>query len=357
MLSSEFVAFAKRCKDAFGTIFRNGARVKPFPHDVYGWKAVAIDREGNVMVFGGDHGSSNPEHIIGVLNGKAYATEHSNGRFQSGVRTIDECRDTYPFIHSIGIYGGAKTVDTVGMTLEQAETAFNMLNEKAEEQKAANAAEDAKNAELREFCKSIFNVRGFLTALKRKHKYLIQWFAGLENKEKSTWNSSTPLWCGSYRGWHSNVENVYFGSNKGSQGYKFRCSANKAEGTEVSEKTFYKKLLPSLAERAENLKDLDNWHTFIDFCMCRYGDFSITRDPSGAVHYYIKGYCDTAIPKDYKFSGAAWRDGLRKATETEEKTITKWVKVCGTCKLDTAMVNWSKRVWRDPTEAELNALP
>lgn len=355
MLSSDFIAFHERCKRKFGDIFRKGARVKPFPHNVYGWKAVAIDREGNVMVFSGDHGSSNPEGIVGVHNGKVIKTCHSNGRFQSGVRTIDESRDIYP---EICTHGSPTELDEVKcIDLSQCEMAMEMLSALVPEQVAKNEAEDKAVIELREFCKSIFNVRGFLTALKRKHKYLIQWFAGLENKEKSTWNSSTPLWCGSYRGWHSNVENVYFGSNKGAHGYKFRCSANKAEGTEVSEKTFYKKLIPSLAERAESLKDLDKWHTFIEFCMCRYGDFSITRDPSGAVHYYIKGYCDTAIPKDYKFSGAAWRDGLRKATETEEKTITKWVKVCGTCKLDTAMVNWSKRVWRDPTEAELNALP
>ena len=166
MLSSEFVAFHKRCKDTFGNIFRNGARVNPFSHDVYSWKAVAIDREGNVMVFGGDHGSSNPEHIIGVLNGKAYKTEHSNGRFQQACRTISEYSDTYPTIYELGVYGGAKEVDTVGMTLEQAETAFKLLNEKAEEQKAKNAAEDAKNAELREFCKGFFIKRDFVNTLK-----------------------------------------------------------------------------------------------------------------------------------------------------------------------------------------------
>ena len=81
-------------------------------------------------------------------------------------------------------------------------------------------------------------MRGFLTNLKRKHKNLIDWFARLDNKENSTWNSSTPLWCGSYRGWHSNMENVYFGSNKGAQGYKFICSANKADGTEVTESLY-----------------------------------------------------------------------------------------------------------------------
>ena len=355
MLSSDFIAFHERCKRKFGDIFRQGARVKPFPHDVYGWKAVAIDREGNVMVFSGDHGSSNPEGIVGVLNGKVFHTHHSNGRFQSGVRTISESRDTYPEI--CGFSSPTEMDEVKCINLSQCEMAMEMLSALVPEQVAKNEAEDKAVTELREFCKSIFNVRGFLTNLKRKHKNLIDWFAKLENKENSTWNSSTPLWCGSYRGWHSNIENVYFGSNKGAQGYKFICSANKADGTEVTEKTFYKKLLPSLAERAETLKDLDKWHTFIDFCMCRYGDFSITRDPSGAVHYYIKGYCDTAIPKDYKYSGAAWRDGLRKATETEEKTITKWVKVCGNCKLDTAMVNWSKRVWREPTEEELNALP
>ena len=355
MLSSDFIAFHERCKRKFGDIFRKGARVKPFPHDMYGWKAVAIDREGNVMVFSGDHGSSNPEGIVGVLNGKVYKTHHSNGRFQSGVRTIDEGRDTYPEICG---YGSPTELDEVKcIDLSVCEMAMELLSALVPEQVAKNEAEDKAVTELREFCKSIFKARGFLTNLKRKHKYLIEWLAKLENKDNTTWNSSTPLWCGSYRGWHSNVENVYFGSKNGLQGYKFICSANKALGTEVSEKTFYKKLIPSLAERAESLKDLDKWHTFIDFCMCRYGDFSITCDPSGTAHYYIKGYCDTAIPKDYKFSGAAWRDGLRKATETEEKTITKWVKVCGNGKLDTAMVNWSKRVWRDPTEAELNALP
>ncbi len=355
MLSSDFIAFHERCKRKFGDIFRQGARVKPFPHDVYGWKAVAIDREGNVMVFSGDHGSSNPEGIIGVHNGKVFKTHHSNGRFQSGVRTISESRDTYPEICGFGSPTELSEVNSID--LSQCEMAMEMLSAMVPDQVAKNEAEDKAVMELREFCKSVFNARGFLTNLKRKHKNLIQWFAGHENKENFTWNSSTPLWCGSYKGWHSNVDNVYFGSNKGAQGYKFRCSANKAVGTEVTEKTFYKKLMPSLAERAESLKDLDKWHTFLDFCMCRYGDFSITREPNGAVHYYIKGYCDTAIPKDYKFSGAAWRDGLRKATETEEKTITKWVKVCGNGKLDTAMVNWSKRVWRDPTEEELNALP
>ena len=355
MLSSDFVAFHERCKRKFGDIFRKGARVKPFPHDVYGWKAVAIDREGNVMVFSGEHGSSNPEGIVGVHNGKVLKTHHSNGRFQSGVRTIDESRDTYPEICG---FGSPTELDEVKcIDLSQCEMAMELLSALVPEQVAKNEAEDKAVTELRDFCKSIINARGFLTDLKRKHKYLIEWLAKLENKDNATWNSSTPLWCGSYKGWHSNSDNVYFGSNNGLQGYKFRCSANNAVGTEVTEKTFYKKLMPSLSERAESLKDLDKWHTFLDFCMCRYGDFSITCDPSGTAHYYIKGYCDTAIPKDYKFSGAAWRDGLRKATETEEKTITKWVKVCGNCKLDTAMVNWSKRLWRDPTEAELNALP
>ena len=286
MLSSDFIAFHERCKRKFGDIFRKGARVKPFPHNVYGWKAVAIDREGNVMVFSGDHGSSNPEGIVGVHNGKVIKTCHSNGRFQSGVRTIDEARDIYP---EICTHGSPTELDEVKcIDLSQCEMAMEMLSALVPEQVAKNEAEDKAVMELREFCKSIFNARGFLTNLKRKHKNLIEWFGGLENKEKSTWNSSTPLWCGSYKGWHSNVENVYFGSNKGAQGYKFICSANKAVGTEVTEKTFYKKLLPSLAERAESLKDLDNWHKFIDFCMCRYGDFSITRDPSGAVHYYIE---------------------------------------------------------------------
>ena len=58
MTNEEFIAFHKRCKDAFGNIFRHGARVKAFPHRVYGWTEVAIDPEGNVMVFSGEHGSS-----------------------------------------------------------------------------------------------------------------------------------------------------------------------------------------------------------------------------------------------------------------------------------------------------------
>ena len=193
MLSSEFVAFHERCKRKFGNIFRQGARVKPFPHDVYGWKAVAIDREGNVMVFSGDHGSSNPEGIVGVQNGKVYKTHHSNGRFQSGVRTISESRDTYPEICG---FGSPTEMDEVKcINLSQCEMAMEMLSALVPEQVAKNEAEDKAVTELRDFCKSIFNVRGFLTNLKRKHKNLIDWFARLENKENSTWNSSTPLWC------------------------------------------------------------------------------------------------------------------------------------------------------------------
>lgn len=357
MLSSEFVAFAKRCKDAFGTIFRNGARVKPFPHDVYSWKAIAIDREGNVMLFGGEHGSSNPEHIIGVLNGKAYATEHSNGRFQQACRTIDECRDTYPFIHSIGVCGGAKEVDTVGMTLEQAETAFNMLTNRAEEQKAKNAAEDAKNAELREFCKGFFIKRDFVNTLKNNHRRFFEWCGRLENEKKKNWCSQGRNQYGTM-GWHSNVENVYFRNTKdGYQGFKFSCTDKKAEGIEVSEKTFYKELVRSLEERAESLSEISQKSVFLSYLMCTIGNFTLVYNADGTRHYYIKGMGFNLIPKSYPFGGLAWRDGLRKATEEEEKSVKKWVKCGGSNPFDVAMVNWQLRLWRDPTEEELKALP
>ena len=47
---------------------------------------------------------------------------------------------------------------------------------------------------------------------------------------------------------------------------------------------------------------------------------------------------------------------MTKATEEQEKAVKKWELVVGTNELDVAMVNWAKRLWRDPTEEEINAL-
>lgn len=120
----------------------------------------------------------------------------------------------------------------------------------------------------------------------------------------------------------------------------------------MSKETFYKSLVAYL--KSEDSDFCENVDRFFSHVMCRMGKFSLVWD-DGKERYFIKYFGN--FPKNYPYRGAAWRDGLRKATEDEEKTITNWVKVCGDCKTDTTMVNWSNRVWRDPTEEELNELP
>ena len=354
MTNEEFIAFHKRCKDAFGNIFRKGARVKPFPHNVYGWTEVAIDREGNVMVFSGDHGSSNPERVIGVLDGKVVATSHSNGRFQPACRTVSEYSDTYPTIVKVA-YGTSYPTE-VGMDVATAERAFEMLTSKAEIAKANNEAEDSKKAAILAEIRKYTTFRGFTKSLKYLHDQWFRWCRTIANSPKNT--DHDKVFCSvsewGCRGWHCNGENLILWGGPATKRYKGECSCglSKAEGTEVSKETFYKSLVAYL--KSEDSDFCENVDRFFSHVMCRMSKFSLVWD-DGKERFFIKNFGN--FPKNYPYRGAAWRDGLRKATEDEEKTITKWVKVCGDCKTDTAMVNWSKRVWRDPTEAELNELP
>ena len=368
MTNEQFIKFHAKCKEAFGNIFRSGARVEVFPHNMYSWRCIAIDPQGNVMQFGGEHGSSNPESVIGVLDGKVIATEHSNGRFQQACRTVSAA-ENYETIVKVA-YGKHELASVDSITDDIADRAFNMLKEKAEAQKAANEAEDEKKRVLIGVIHKFTASKNFKKAVMDIHE---QWFGWCLSVKHNANNKSNDKVFSSQsvtsREWYCNASNLtlhcgrsyLFGAARGAV---TSLSAN--HGTEVSKETFYKHLIPYLKgiEKIVEKGDFSGTpYTYMDEkqflreVLCKSGNFTLVWD-DGAVHYFVKNFVQGgSFPKGYKFKGAAWRDGLRKATEDEEKTITEWVKVCGDCKLDTAMVNWSKMVWRDPTEAELNELP
>lgn len=150
--------FAQLCdyvaKHAKG-VFRNGIRWD-FAHEVYYWNCAAINVDGTLMTFSGDHGSSNPEHICA----KDFTAEYSNGRFQGAVKTVSERCTTECIndgIHSRAAREHGRDIDYL---LAHQDAFLAWFDAKVKETKAANKAADkaavaADKALRKEFAKAI----------------------------------------------------------------------------------------------------------------------------------------------------------------------------------------------------------
>lgn len=353
MKANEFKAFSKRCKDAFGNVFRNGCRVECFPHDVYHWQEVAIDSEGNVMVYFGDHCNRNPESVWGVhTDGKVYRTSHTNGAFQGAVRTIS-VRDTWATVMQVAHDHYA--VDEVPISTDVAEVAFTMLSKRAEEQRERNAQHDSAENALRDEISCFMAKRTWQKIVKNLHDEWFRWARTIKD-------SSHNIFCSQHEynvyGWHQNRTSTYvMGVSR-----EKRCICQVPGGLKVSEKEFYKRYYNAVKTTAKTLltpekSKITSVADFVNLltCVC-YGFYLVYDKKTDTNTYYIEGANNfSSAPEDYQFIGARWRDGLTKATEEQAKTVKKWELVVGTNELDVAFVNWSKRLWRDPTEEELKA--
>ena len=356
MKVNEFIKWAKEVKAKYGNLFRNGLRIKPFPHKVYGWKEMAVDREGNLMFFAGDHGSSNPEHVISVVDGVCYSTEHSNGRFQPACRTVSEYSDTAAVIVKVAY--GKKVLDKeheVACLTESVKVDTDkIIAAKAETQKASNKEADDKVAEANREKKNIISSRGVMNRIKSIHVSWFWWVENIANKEDKDKNYVYVNSGGWGRGWHRN--------NSEWIGYPFAYSLKKVcrtdqkpTGVAVSEEKFYK----MLKEYLKKISD-DTEINRERFCLTAFGydyGFNLVYDAKTKERKFFVDYSlVTKFPKDYPFRGNAWRDGLRQATEDEIKSTKTWVKVYGSGHaLDVAMVNWKKKIWRHLTAAEMAA--
>lgn len=355
MKVKEFIKWTAEVKSKYGNLFRKGLRINSYPHEVYGWKAMAMDAEGNLMYFSGDHGSDNPEHVISVVDGVCYSTEHSNGRFQPACRTIYEGRDTAEVIVKVA-YGKKVLDEDAELHIPESVKAAtdNIIAAKAKEQKAKNKEEDDKVAEANREKKNIISSRGVMNRIKSIHSSWFWWVESISNKEDKDKNY-VYVNCGGWgRGWHQN--------NSEWIGYPFAYSLKKVcrtdqkpTGVAVSEEKFYK----MLKEYLKKISD-DTEINRERFCLTAFGydyGFNLVYDAKTKERKFFVDYSlVTKFPKDYPFRGNAWRDGLRQATEDEIKSTKTWVKVYGSGHaLDVAMVNWKKKIWRHLTAAEMAA--
>lgn len=354
MKANEFKAFAKRCKDAFGNTFRKGYRVECFPHDMYCWQEVAIDSEGNVMVYHGDHSNRNPEYVWGVhVDGKVYRTSHTNGAFQGAVRTIS-VRDTWATVWHVA--HDHLELSEVPISQSVADKAFAMLSEQAKYTRKQNEAEDEAINSLKGKCAKLFKIRNWKKYVKDLHNAWFAWASSINDKDKNYFCSKNEY---NVYGWHQNyASGVVLGED-----WKKKCICKVPGGLKVSEEVFYKRYFKALECTAKTLLTpekivISTFAQFVNFLTCSaYGFYLVYDKKTNTNTYYIEGANNfSSAPEDYKFSGVRWRDGLTKATEEQEKAVKKWELVVGTNELDVAMVNWSKRLWRDPTEEELKAL-
>lgn len=354
MNTSEFKAFAKHCKDVFGDTFRNGCRVECFPHDVYSWKEVAIDSEGNVMVYHGDHSNRNPESVWGVhSDGKVYRTSHTNGAFQGAVRTIS-VRDTWETVWLVA--HDHHEVTEVPITQAVADVAFDLLRQRAKEQRESNAKLDAAEAALKDELNCFMAKKKWQKIIADLHAEWFRWVRAITDKAHNIFSSKYEY---NVYGWHS----TWFNTNIIGVPWEKRCICQVPGGLKVSEKEFYKRYYKAVKSTAEKLltpskAKITSVSDFVKLLTCSaYGFYLVYDKATDTNTYYIEGANNfSTAPEDYKFSGATWRDGLTKATEEQEKAVKKWELVVGTNELDVAMVNWAKRLWRDPTEEEINAL-
>ncbi len=355
MKVSEFVKWAADVKAKYGDLFRHGLRVNSFPHNVYSWHQMAVDSEGNLMLFGGDHGSSNPERVVSVVNGVCYSTEHSNGRFQQACRTVNECNDTAPVIVKVAY--GKKVLDPnteLRITDEVKQITDNKIAVAAEDQRVRNKENDDKIAASNKEKKNIISARGVMSQIKLLHAKWFSWVEKISNVEDKDKNYLYVNRGDCGRGWHTNNYNWI--------GYPFDINLKlvcrtdaKPTGIAVSEEKFYK----MLKEYLKKISD-DPGINRERFCLTALGrdyGFNIVYDAKTKERkFFVNMSLVTKFPKDYPFRGNAWRDGLRKATEDEVKSTKTWVKVYGTDHaLDVAMVNWKKKIWRHLTAAEMAA--
>ena len=352
MKVKDFIKWADSVKAKYGNLYRNGLRIHSFPHEVYGWKEMAVDREGNLMFFAGDHGSSNPEHVISVVDGVCYSTEHSNGRFQPACRTVSEYRDTADVIVKVA-YGKAvldKEHDIACLTESVKVETDNRIELAATDQKVKNKDADEKAAALTKSKKDILSARGLMKTLERIHSNWFFWVQRIANGEDKDKNYTYVCQGGWGRGWHTNYDDHDLGCS-----YKRQCKSDeKPKGTEVSKDDFYKYLkeyLKILVDDPSVNRD--------SFCMAAFGyeAFTLVYDSKeGKEKYFADLSVVQKFPADYPFRGVSWRDGLRQATEDEIKSTKTWVKVYGSGHaLDVAMVNWKKKIWRHLTAAEMAA--
>lgn len=355
MKVKEFIKWASEVKAKYGNLFRNGLRINSFPHEVYGWKEMAMDAEGNLMYFSGDHGSSNPEHVISVVDGVCYSTEHSNGRFQPACRTIYEGRDTAEVIVKVAYRKAVLDPEADLRITESVKAATdNMIAAKAETQKASNKEADDKVAEANREKKNIISSRGVMNRIKSIHSSWFWWVERIANGEDKDKNYVYVNSGGWGRGWHQN--NAEWICYPFDYSLKKVCRTDqKPTGVAVSEETFYK-MLKEYLKKISNDPEINRER----FCLTAFGydyGFNLVYDAKTKERKFFVDYSlVTKFPKDYPFRGNAWRDGLRQATEAEIKSTKTWVKVYGSGHaLDVAMVNWKKKIWRHLTAAEMAA--
>lgn len=352
MKVKEFIKWAAEVKAKYGNLFRNGLRINSFPHEVYGWKEMAMDAEGNLMYFSGDHGSSNPEHVISVVDGVCYSTEHSNGRFQPACRTIYEGRDTAEVIVKVAYRKAVLAKDAELRIPESVKAATdNMIASKAETQKASNKEADDKVAKTNKAKKDILSDRRLMSTLKAIHNDWFYWVRGIASREDKDKNYLYVCQAGWGRGWNQNWSRTWFGYE-----FKKTCRTDaKPKGVAVSSDKFYKMLKDYLKKISDDPQvNRDR------FCLTAFGydyGFNIGYDAkTNENKFFVDMSLVEKFPKDYPYRGNAWRDGLRQATEAEIKSTKTWVKVYGSGHaLDVAMVNWKKKIWRHLTAAEMAA--
>ena len=352
MKVKEFIKWTAEVKSKYGNLFRNGLRIHSFPHEVYGWKEMAMDAEGNLMYFSGDHGSSNPEHVISVVDGVCYSTEHSNGRFQPACRTIYEGRDTAEVIVKVA-YRKAVLDPEADLRIPESVKAAtdNMIAAKAETQKASNKEADDKVAAMNKAKKDILSDRNLMSTIKAIHNEWFYWVRGIAAGEDKDKNYLYVCQGGWGRGWNHRWPRMWYGYE-----YKKTCRTDtKPKGIEVNPDKFYKMLKDYLKKISDDPQvNRDR------FCLTAFGydyGFNIGYDAkTNENKFFVDMSLVTKFPKDYPYRGNAWRDGLRQATEAEVKSTKTWVKVYGSDHaLDVAMVNWKKKIWRHLTAAEMAA--
>ena len=352
MKVKEFIKWVAEVKAKYGNLFRSGLRINSYPHEVYGWKAMAMDTEGNLMYFSGDHGSSNPEHVISVVDGVCYSTEHSNGRFQQACRTIYEGRDTAEGIVKVAYRKSVLAPESDLRIPESVKAATDkMIADKAKEQKAENKEADDKVAEMNKAKKDILSAYRFMSTIKTIHQDWFRWVHGIANGEDKDKNYLYVCQSGYGRGWNHRWSRTWFG-------YEFKkvCRTDaKPNGIAVKSDKFYKMLkdyLKKISDDPQVNRD--------KFCLTAFGydyGFNIAYDAkTNEDKFFVDMSLVEKFPKDYPYRGNAWRDGLRQATEDEIKSTKTWVKVYGSGHaLDVAMVNWKKKIWRHLTAAEMAA--
>jgi len=251
MKVKEFIKWADEIKAKYGDLFRDGLRIHSFPHEVYGWKEMAMDREGNLMFFAGDHGSSNPEHVVCVVNGVCYSTEHSNGRFQGACRTISEYRDTADVIVKVSHGKKVLAKETELRITESVKNATdNMIAIKAKDQTVKNkkadkevAAANKEKQDIRKWCK-------FKQTIEHIHNKWFDWVERIAHNEDKDKNYTYVCTNGYGRGWNCNREDCDFAHY-----HRKSCrSDQKPKGVSVDKKTFYKLLFDYLKKIADDPK-------------------------------------------------------------------------------------------------------